>query len=68
MVESAGMRVLLDLEDAAPDVLFEQVGATGAYFWPLARWPEESVRQVAGRAEQRAVDDLGHLWSRGARR
>ena len=39
MVESAGMRVLLDLEDAAPDVLFEQVGATGAYFWPLARWP-----------------------------
>lgn len=39
MEESAGMRVLLDLEDAAPDVLFEQVGATGAYFWPLARWP-----------------------------
>lgn len=39
MTETAGMRALLDLEDAAPDVLWEPVPGAGTLFWPLARWP-----------------------------
>lgn len=39
MTETAGMRALLDLEDAAPDVLFEELPRTGAMLWPMARWP-----------------------------
>lgn len=39
MTETAGMRALLDLEDAAPDVLFETLPGTEALLWPMARWP-----------------------------
>lgn len=39
MTETAGMRALLDLEDAAPDALFEVVPGCGVPLWPIARWP-----------------------------
>lgn len=39
MAETAGMRALLDLEDAAPDALRVVVPGTGIPLWPLARWP-----------------------------
>lgn len=32
-------RAILDLEDEAPEFLFERVPETNAYLWPLARWP-----------------------------
>lgn len=39
MTETAGMRALLDLEDAAPDALFETLPGTELPLWPMARWP-----------------------------
>jgi len=39
MNDTATIRALLELEDAAPDELFERVPGTDAHFWPLARWP-----------------------------
>ena len=39
MTETAGMRALLDLEDAAPDQLFDQIPGLDMPIWPLARWP-----------------------------
>ncbi|MGX1701273.1 hypothetical protein [Microbacterium sp. NPDC055357] len=33
------MRALLDLEDAAPDALFERISGIDVPLWPLARWP-----------------------------
>lgn len=39
MTETAGMRALLDLEDAAPDALFESIPGIDVPLWPMARWP-----------------------------
>lgn len=39
MTETSGMRALLDLEDAAPAVLFETIPGLDVPIWPLARWP-----------------------------
>lgn len=39
MAETAGMRALLDLEDSAPDALFERISGIDLPLWPLARWP-----------------------------
>lgn len=39
MTETAGMRALLDVEDASPDVLFERIPGLEMPIWPLARWP-----------------------------
>jgi hypothetical protein len=39
VTETAGMRALLDLEDAAPDALFEVIPGIDVPLWPMARWP-----------------------------
>lgn len=39
MNETPTVRALLDWEDSCPDLLFERVPGSDAYFWPLARWP-----------------------------
>jgi hypothetical protein len=39
MSETAGMRALVDFEDAAQDLLGEKLPGIDASLWPLARWP-----------------------------
>lgn len=65
--ETAGMRALIDLEDAAPDVLFEKIAGTDDQFWPLLRWPlSRSVAEVdiqttpvrGRRSRARAIADV----------
>lgn len=61
MNETPSVRALLDVEDAAPDVLFERVPGSDAYLWPLARWP------IARALAEAHVNVVGHASKRPGR-
>lgn len=72
MTETAGMRALLALENAAPPALFTKLPGTGLPMWPLARWPvsralaEADIGTTLPTYRQRGIPERAMLAARRA--